>query len=63
VDLTEWVGYSASKAGFRHFDQAVVGWLDGHVKTHPQGFVGRRADDEEGRVLEGNDRLLYWNRI
>jgi prepilin-type processing-associated H-X9-DG protein len=61
VDLTEWPGYTPNKPGYRHAEQAVVGWLDGHVKPHRESFVSRREDFEEGVQLFGNDRLVHWN--
>ena len=61
VDLTEWDGYEPSKAGYRHHDRAVVGWLDGHVKPHFRSYIQRMADEEEGSPLAGNNRLIYWN--
>ena len=61
MDLTEWAGYLGSKGGYRHVDQAVVGWVDGHVKGHRQEFVSRTAEEEDGTHLFGNDRYVYWN--
>ena len=61
VDLSDWEGYTASKEGYRHHDKAVVGWLDGHVKSHGKSIVALRSDAEDGVILVGNDRLVYWN--
>jgi hypothetical protein len=61
VDLTGWDGYEPSKAGYRHHDRAVVGWLDGHARGHFRSFVERLADTEDGASLSGNDRLIHWN--
>lgn len=63
VDLsqTPYSLYQPSKPGYRHHDQATVGWLDGHCKTHRKSFVSRRQDEEDGIPLFGNDRLIHWN--
>jgi prepilin-type processing-associated H-X9-DG protein len=61
VDLTNWGGYEPSKAGFRHHDRAMVGWLDGHVKPHFRSFIQRLGDEEDGVPLAANDRLIHWN--
>jgi prepilin-type processing-associated H-X9-DG protein len=62
LDLTRFPDYALSEPQYRHNDLAVVGWLDGHAKSHHRGFVEQRRETEAGIPLVGEDQLVLWNR-
>lgn len=63
--LTAWPGYLSTFAQYRHNENAVVGWLDGHAKAHRQGFVEQVSPIEDGQDLTAsgnpNEQFIYWN--
>lgn len=54
-------GYVSTESQYRHNENAIVGYLDGHVKAHRAGTVERQEPDEDGRPLVGNEAYILWN--
>lgn len=63
--LTGFPGYISTFAQYRHNENAVVGWLDGHAKAHKLGYVERVAPVEDGQDLTAtgnpNEPFVFWN--
>ena len=64
--LTAFPGYLSTFAQYRHNENAVVGWLDGHAKAHKFGYVERVMPTEDGVDLVAtgnpNEQFYLWNR-
>ncbi|MCC2671640.1 MAG: prepilin-type N-terminal cleavage/methylation domain [Armatimonadetes bacterium] len=54
-------GYLSTEGQYRHNENAVVGYLDGHAKAHKSGYVERQEATEDGRTLYGNEVFTHWN--
>jgi prepilin-type N-terminal cleavage/methylation domain-containing protein/prepilin-type processing-associated H-X9-DG protein len=63
LDLGKYPEYVYSDPQYRHNGFAIVGWLDGHAKSHNRDYVDQLSEMEDGTVLTGYDRLLRWNRL
>jgi prepilin-type processing-associated H-X9-DG protein len=54
-------GYLSTEGQYRHNENAIVGYMDGHAKAHKSGHVERQEPTEDGRTLAGNEVFTLWN--
>ena len=58
-------GYVSTFGQYRHNENAVVGFVDGHAKAHKEGYVERQGATEDGTNLtmtgNPNDIFVFWN--
>lgn len=53
--------YISTEAQYRHNQNAIVGYMDGHVKAHQYGYAERAAATEDGITLTNNEVFVLWN--
>ena len=54
-------GYVTTEGQYRHNENAIVGYMDGHAKAHKSGLVERQEATEDGITLGGNQVFTLWN--
>jgi prepilin-type N-terminal cleavage/methylation domain-containing protein/prepilin-type processing-associated H-X9-DG protein len=52
-----------SRVTYRHQNQAIVAFLDGHAKVMRRAQLDEAANTEDGRTLTNEDRYILWNRF